>query len=126
TIFPGSYRIATEEGIPLLALSGPTYPISFCDAFRVSQRVPARQGTYTVSLEARAAEDVQLHLEICEKHLLYNQGCAISWVKLKGSSTRWEPVTIVLDGRELTGGRWYAPRLAFFSMSLETSGKVIQ
>lgn len=124
--FPGSYRLGSEDGIRHLVLSGPTYSISFGDAFRVSQRVPARQGAYTVSVEARVTQDVTLHVEICEKHLLYSEGCAISRVTVKASGREWQKLVLPLDGSALTGGPWYAPRLAFFSLTLETSSRLIE
>ena len=74
SVFPGSYRLAAEGGKTYLTLSGPRYPTSFVDLFRVSQRVAARPGAYVLTLSARAADSVRLHVEICEKHLLYCEG----------------------------------------------------
>jgi O-antigen ligase len=45
---------------------------------------------------------------------------------VKASGREWARLTIPLDGRALTGGSWYAPRLAFFSMALESSGRLIE
>ncbi|HET7031494.1 MAG TPA: hypothetical protein VFJ48_00105, partial [Casimicrobiaceae bacterium] len=123
--FPGSYRLAGDDGAPYLILSGPTYPTSFGDLFRVSQRVPGTPGKYNLSLEARAQQDVRLHVEICKKHLLYTDDCVIDVVNVKPAAGEWHRFTIPLDGRKLTSGPWYAPRLAFFSIALETSGRVV-
>lgn len=118
---PGSYRLNTQ-GSPFLVLSGPTHPIIWIEAFRVSQRVPANAGAYTVSFEARARKDVELNVEICEKQLLYKEGFVLSQVVIKNPDETWKRMTVVLDGKDLTGGPWYAPRLAFFSMAVETAG----
>ncbi|MEO8304459.1 MAG: hypothetical protein ABI724_10090 [Betaproteobacteria bacterium] len=123
SIHPGSYRLGDEDGKPFLALSGPTYPISFGDAFRVSQRVSATPGAYVASFDARASQDLRVHLEVCDKHLLYGENCAISNAEVKPSPSGWEHFTVPLDGARLDGGPWYAPRLAFFSVALETSGR---
>jgi hypothetical protein len=123
--FPGSYRLANEDGIPYLVLSGPTYSISFGDAFRVSQRVSGQPGKYNLSLEARAPQDVRLQVEICKKHLLYTDNCAIEGLIVKPAGGEWRRIPVPLDATHLTYGPWYAPRLAFFAISLETSGRLV-
>ena len=67
-----------------------------------------------------------MNVEICEKHLLYPGGCALSQIMIKSSGADWKPMTVVLDGKDLTGGPWYAPRLAFFSMAVESPGRSIE
>jgi hypothetical protein len=84
-----------------------------------------RPGKYSLSLEARAPQDARLHVEICKKHLLYGESCAIDTLSVKAAGGEWRKFEIPLDAGELKGEPWYAPRLAFFSMALETSGRVI-
>jgi len=122
---PGSYRLDAQGGSPFLVLSGPTHPIIWIEAFRVSQRVPPSVGTYTVSFEVRARGDADLNVEISEKQLLYKEGFALSQVRIRNSNGTWKRMTVVLDGKDLTGGPWYAPRLAFFSMAVETAGATL-
>jgi hypothetical protein len=122
-VFPGSYRLDVTGDKPHLTLSGPRYPTSFGDLFRVSQHVPAEPGTYVLTLLARADADVRLHVEICEKHLLYNEGCGIALVPVKASPGEWQRIRAGLDARAVTGGPWYARRPAYFSLAVETSGK---
>jgi hypothetical protein len=121
--FPGTYRLTNEDSNSFLTLSGPRYPLGFGDLFRVSQRVALSPGMYSVLLDARAKEDVDLHLEVCEKHLLYSAGCAIKNVRIKGLGREWQHFEVALDGRALSGGPWYAPRLAFFSLAIDSRGR---
>jgi hypothetical protein len=123
---PGSYRLNAQDGSPFLFLSGPAHSITWIEAFRLSQRVRASAGTYTFSFEARAREDAALNVEVCEKHLLYSGGCALSQIVIKNSNVEWKPMTVVLDGKDLTGGPWYAPRLALFSMAVESPRRSIE
>jgi hypothetical protein len=122
-VFPGSYRLDTGGDKPFLTLSGPRYPTSFGDLFRVSQRVPARPGRYVLAFSARAPQDVRLHVEICEKHLLYTAGCGITLVAVRGAPGEWQRVTAPFDARAVTGGAWYEQRPAYFSLAVETSAR---
>ena len=119
---PGSYAWQREDNNDYLALSGPRYPMSWGDLFRISQRVPARAGNYRVSVDVRNVIDVNLHFEVCEKQLLYNAGCGAKAVAVKASPDHWSTVSLVLDGKDMSGGDWYAPRLALFSVAVGTSG----
>jgi hypothetical protein len=109
----------------MLRLSGPRYPASFGDLFRVSQRVPALPGSYVVVADVRVSRPATLHVEICAKHLLYADGCAVTERLVAGNSNGWQRLTLPLDARRVMRGPWYAPRLAFFSMAVESSGESI-
>ena len=125
-VVPGGYRVAGSGAEAFLVLSSPSYSISFGDAFRVSQRVPAVPGTYAVHAEVRTKDLAILHFEICEKHLLYSGECAIMARTVEPGQDRWQPVIVSLDGARLSRGSWFAPRLALFSIALETSGRAVE
>jgi len=121
--FPGSYHLQSEGGDNYLKLSGPRYANDGGEYLRVSQRVPVEpDGKYLLEFDVRSDKDIVLKLEICEKHLLYRAGCVDPVVRLKASGQAWQHVTEPLDGKDLTGGPWYAPRLGFFSIALESAG----
>lgn len=126
--FPGSYKVAdAPDGSRHLLLSGPQHLFGFGELFRVSQRVPVvRDGPYRLTLDARASEAARLHLEVCEKHLLYSAGCAIVGVDIRPAAGEWQRVAVQLDTQALSGGSWYAPRLAFFSLAVETRSRVVE
>jgi hypothetical protein len=121
---PGAFALRNEPGERFMALAGPRYPTSWGDLFRIAQRVRPVPGTYTAVLDVRSPLDTELHLEVCEQHLLYNAACATGTVTPRASPT-WQRISVVMDGRQLSGGSWYAPRLAFFAMAVGSSGQVI-
>lgn len=124
--FPGSYRIADNGQGPFMSLGGPRHILGSGELFRVAQRmsvVPA--GTYTLTLDARAAEATGLHVEICEKHLLYIGRCAMRTMEVTPSKAGWQKLVVPLDGSVFTGGPWYAPRLVFFSIAVLSKGHLI-
>ncbi|MBK8767760.1 MAG: hypothetical protein IPM01_25345 [Burkholderiaceae bacterium] len=123
---PGSYAWKQTDGNGYLTMTGPRYPMSWGDLFRISQRVPAQRGPYVVSADVRSRPDVRLHIEVCEKNLLYGQACAVEEIETKGSPTEWRPLTLVLDGKDLSGGAWYAPRLAMFSVAVSSNGAKVE
>jgi hypothetical protein len=123
-VFPGSFALHQTEGGRYLSLAGPRYPTSWGDLFRVSQRVPTIPGTYTALLDIRSVSHAQVHLEVCEQHLLYNGACGTALVFVRGGS-QWQRVSTQLDARALSRGPWYAPRLSFFSMAVGASSQSV-
>jgi hypothetical protein len=126
SMFPGAYQIVTQSGAKHLVLSGSRFMSDRNEWLRVSQRVAAVNGTYRVTFDARADRQVRFHLEVCEQHLLYWFGCAIKEQGVGAKPGQWQTFEVELDGRELTGGRWYAPRLAFFSMAVASLGQRVE
>ncbi|MCU0694502.1 MAG: hypothetical protein MUF54_24225 [Polyangiaceae bacterium] len=123
TQLPGSYSWKEDGGNGYLSLSGPRYGATWGDLFRVAQRVDPVRGTYVLEFRARARSDVQMHAEVCEKHLLYNEDCAIVSFPIKATESEWRAVRIEMDGKTLSGGPWYAPQLAFFAIAVASSGQ---
>lgn len=121
---PGGVSLRSEGGGRYMRLAGPRYETSWGDLFRIAQRVPPLSGKYTAILEVRSSAATQLHLEVCEQHLLYNGACAIAST-VPRPEPAWQRIAVVMDGARITEGPWYAPRLAFFSMAVDTSGQAI-
>jgi len=121
---PGSFALHGSEGQYYVTLAGPRYPTSWGDLFRIAQRVTPSPGIYTVVLEVRSPLETQLHVELCEQHLLYNGACAVAAATLRGTQ-EWERISRVLDGRGLSKGTWYAPRLGFFALAVVSMGQAV-
>jgi hypothetical protein len=125
--FPGSYAIGRHDAERFLVLAGPRHPTGFGELFRVAQRVvPLPRSVYEVTLDLRSQHDTVLHVEICEKHLLYSEGCALAEAKIRRTGDSWQRLRVVLDGRAIKGEPWYAPRLAFFSMAVADAGEIVE
>lgn len=125
-VMPGSYSVTGTGAARALTLSSPSYPINYGDAFRISQRVAPVAGIYTVRLDVRTKHRVNLHLEICEKHLLYHAKCAMAARIVDADEQRWQPLVVPLDVNRLSRPDWAVPRLAVFSIFLETSGRAVE
>jgi hypothetical protein len=122
--YPGRFAVARAGDEAFVTMDAPGHMLGGGEVLRLSQRVTVSGGQYLVSFDARSRDDVGFGVEICEKHLLYvEEGhCAEAAVPLKaGDGAAWTHRSVVLDGRRLTHGNWFAPRLAFFSIEL-TSG----
>lgn len=125
--FPGSSSIGSHNGERHLVLSGPRHEAGFGELFRVAQRVQvAPGGQFSIVFDARASNAAQLHLELCERHLLYVAGCAIAAVTVPATGEAWRRQVVLLEGAKLEGGPWYAPRLAYFAMAVESPGTRVE
>lgn len=105
-----------------LALSAAGHPVSWGEMHRVGQRVPALRGRWLLRMDVRGAAPARLHLEICEKHLLYSGSCAARSIRITPQPDRWRTLAIELDGDALGGGPRLAPRLTMFSLALPDAG----
>lgn len=122
--FPGTYKIIKEGRGTWLSLVGARHAMSFGDMLRVSQRLPFETaGPFEVMFQVRARTDVAIHVEVCEKHLLYPGGCAGGRATIKATGDAWQRANVRMTGPVLTGGPWYAPRIKMFSLGVgNTSG----
>jgi hypothetical protein len=119
---PGDYRLASQNGQPYLVLGGGRQAyMGWGEVLRISQRIAAPAGPVQVSLKLRAAKPVDLQLEVCEKHLLYNAGCLLGGVNFKPTGSDWQTLRLPLTGGPADGGDWYAPRLVVFSIATSTA-----
>jgi len=113
--------VAEQAGEHYLVLSGPRRDGGFGEVFRVAQRVQvAPAGQYSVVVDARAPEPAILHLELCRRHLLYVDGCAIARVQVPAGDGSWHRFVTELDGADLGDGPWYARRPTFVAMAIDS------
>jgi hypothetical protein len=119
---PGDYRMKRENDNIYLTLTGGLHVMSAGEFFRVVQRVAQPGGAVVVTAHVRAEKDVSLHFEVCEKHLLYSNGCLSRLVPVKGVPGAWQPLRLELQGGPISRGDWYAPKLLAFSMAMASGG----
>ncbi|MSQ69598.1 MAG: hypothetical protein EXR83_15690 [Gammaproteobacteria bacterium] len=118
---PGAYRLQSQDGNTYLVLGGGNQAyMGWGGMLRVSQRIRAPQAPITVALRVRTAKQLGLHLEVCEKHLLYNGGCFVAGTGVKPMRGVWQALRIRLAGNGSGGGDWYAPRIVAFSIATDT------
>ena len=121
--FPGSSSIGTQRGESYLVLAGPRHEVGFGEMFRVAQRVTISPGAqYSLALDARAESNSSLHLELCERNLLYVEKCATLALSIPATGNSWHHQVVPLASARVKGGPWYAPRPVFFAMAAESPG----
>lgn len=116
--YPGTYRIGNEAGNAYLALSGAHYGAGYGEVLRMAQRVAPTPDRYRADFDLRAPKPGKLDVSLCEKHLIYAGTCAARSVPVTETAD-WQHVSVELDARRIDSGRWYAPRLAVFSLALD-------
>ena len=109
---PGRYHLGTRHGETFVGLTAPKMRyLGFGELFRFSQRVAVRPGTaYTVTLKARSAAAGSVHVELCERQLLYPTGCAAAEPKIAAGLDGWQTLTFPLVSGGLGSSSWLAPR----------------
>ncbi len=125
---PGHYHLIRRKGDTFLSLSAPRIRyLGSGQLFRVSQRIEVRSNApYVLTLEARTAAPLTLHIEICEKHLIYSAGCALANRNLGPSPEAWTTLVVPLQTNDIGGATWYAPKPVFLSISVDNPGGVVE
>ena len=123
----GNYHLSRRDGESFLSLSGPRIKyLGFGEFFRVSQRVDILPNAkYKLTIEARTASPITFHVEICEKQLLYNAGCAIADPVLAPGLDTWKTLIVPLD-TPLLVSKWYAPKPVFFAIAVGNAGSGVE
>jgi hypothetical protein len=123
--FSGTLRLETApSGKHAVALSGPATVAEFAGEFSLTQRITLqRGGAYRVGVRVRVASPTVISLDVCEQHLLYVRQCQGALVRVTPNEGAWQSLAVALEGPELDPGRWYAPRLGLFSVSIRDTGK---
>ena len=117
--FPGSIR----PGEGFVTLLGPSSRNSLAGSFALTQRVsdvPA--GQQWVSLQVRTQVRSDVYVDLCERHLLYDDHCQGAFIRVEPTNKVWQTLVLPLRGPPLRGGPWYAPRLLMFSLAIANAG----
>ena len=105
-------------------LYGPTSNEDLGGLFAMTQRVSAAPGDrFRVRLHLQTDTGADLHLQVCERHLLYNGACQYGYAHVEPGPD-WQSVDLRLRGRRASGGPWYAPRPSVFTVSVLDAGQV--
>lgn len=122
TEHPGGFRHIENNGESYLQISGGRHVLGWGELFRVSQRISPGAAPYLIESDIKADDDVRLHVEICEKHLLYNAVCVGNASQVKGNKAEWQHVQLKLVGDQPSRGHWYSPKIITFSLAIENRG----
>lgn len=117
----GDYRLLDDEQGPRLLLTSGAHVQGWGEYLRISQRIAGVPGDDAVlRLRVRPLTPLTLHVEICAKHLLYDDGCRLGSLGLQNPG-QWQDVTLPLRPGALREGAWYAPRPLVFSIALDAT-----
>ncbi|MCP5286900.1 MAG: hypothetical protein H6933_18580 [Burkholderiaceae bacterium] len=115
----GDYRWQPREGGGTLVLTSGKHTLGFGELFRMSQRIDAPVGGMEVRWRAAVETPVRLHVEVCSKHLLYDNGCSAAEVPLRprpvDPADGWQAGQLVLKAMP----HWQQP---VFSVALSSRG----
>lgn len=98
-------------GERLLRLTAGHYQAGYGEMLRLLQRVPVEAHTaYRIELDARArAGDSFLHLNLCERQLLYPQNCQPLPLRRLAPGLAWQHLSYALDSGTLGARGWLSP-----------------
>ena len=116
---PGTYSVGHRDGETFLALTGPRLRYTgFNEYFRASQRVSLTPNTpYAVTLEIRSQSPEMLHIEVCEKQLLYMNQCRDRDIDIPGAKAGWQRVVFGFQSGTMGSSPWWASRPAFLALA---------
>ena len=123
---PGDYALRGTPGEPTLALSAGRHMLGWGELLRVSQRVRVPRQPVQVELKVKADRPTGVHLELCEKHLLYNGACLLKDVEVPATGSNWQTIHTPLDGAGVSAGHPFAPRLLNFSIGNKAQGTLLE
>lgn len=115
----GDYRLREDGGARHLVLTGGRTALGEGGRLRISQRIRAPQGPLKLQARLRTAADLNLAVEICDKHLLYASNCLSEALELKAGEG-WQDAELELGNAPPLGGTALLPRWVVFSIAVET------
>jgi len=118
----GDYRLRAADGRQVLLLTSGRHILGWGQLFRISQRIDAPTLPLRVRTTLRAEARVDLHAEVCEKHLLYNGTCVVGHRGADPAGGAWQTLEWELKGGQPSRGSALAPRFIVFSFALGSQG----
>lgn len=122
----GDYRLLDDAEGPRLVLSAGTHVLGWGEFLRLSQRVPDAPPDLILKLQARARAPLLLHVELCQKHLLYDAGCLSAKGKIEQVDGQWHPIEIRLGGSGELGHAGALGRALVLSLAAASEGKRVE
>lgn len=83
---------------PHLLLKAGRHVLGHGELLRLTQRLDAAPPGLVLSFKARNLEDERLHVEVCEKHLLYSDACLGREITLPAQPEGWREHRVELGG----------------------------
>ena len=126
---PGDMRLVLADGQPAMRIATSKQDMSWGRLLRLSQRIQRPAGQLTARITLRTPDRPQLHVDVCIKHLLYDDGCQAAQMQVLSKGVApgaWQTVSLPLSAKPLPLDAWYAPRFTMFSLSAEGAVQPIE
>ena len=116
---PGDIRLVPGEAGAVKRMVAGGHMLGHGELLRLSQRIarPPNHGL-RVELQVRAAAPVQLQVDLCSKHLLYDTACRVVNLRSQPGNTGWQTLQQALPDDGAAADDW--PRIPVLSVSSET------
>ena len=119
--------LPAASGHASVRLLGPRTRDDIDGLLLLNQRIAIRPGRWhRVDLDVRATAPTQLHLRVCEEHLLYARRCQSGVIALGTDASGWRHLSVFVTGSALTAGEPGWPRRAVFSMAAANAGGAVE
>jgi len=106
---------------PHVILASGQHLLGFGEMLRLTQQLSSAPPGLVLKLQVRNEKPVNLHAEVCERHLIYASNCLTKGIELPASA-EYRDVGMVLGGAgNLGAASWLRPGLVF-AVSLENRG----
>ena len=90
--------------------------------YALTQRVNlTKESAHTVSMRVRAQKPVEMTVQLCQRHLLYDRNCQGASVKVEPLKAAWQTVELPLKGPSLVSNPRNSSRLLMVVISLDTA-----
>ncbi len=127
--FPGAVQFigaADPQEAAFVRVFGPRTRSDIDGLLALTQRVALNPvGVHQVAFDIRAAVPTDVHLSLCELHLLYPRHCQSAWLRVPPTGAEWRHGVVLLQGPALDPGRAWAPRQGVFSVSIFDGGRQV-
>ena len=123
--FPGTFSLAQEGGNRFLRLTAGRHVLGWGELFRLVQWVSIDPSAPpVVMLSVRTGVQSGLHIELCRRHLLYPEGCALANIAVAATGARWQEIRVTLEGK-LGAGPHHVPEALAFGIAVGTGGQAV-
>ncbi len=122
----GEYRV--EDGPqPYLHLKGGRHMLGQGELLRLTQRLADAPPGLVLQLQARNQDELRLHVEVCEKHLLYSDTCLVKELRLPAQTEGWRTHRVELGGHgEVRDRPMFAVAVASRGAAVDLRGLSLQ
>lgn len=130
TEFSGSTTLAHESvlgrnGNSYAAVAGPLTRHQLGGGYALTQKISKLPtGKLWVTFDIRVAERVDVFVEVCQRHLLFDGLCQRATMTVGSVTPGWKSVSLLLEGPDIGNQLSFPPRSVMLTLSVVNAGGV--